>query len=363
MPTVPHAAAPREMLFPHFGDLVASARILIVDDQLPNVRLLERLLTTAGYRRLTSTTDSRDVEELFERDQPDLLLLDLHMPHLDGFGVLARLAPRLRHHRYLPVLVLTADVLSESRQKALSMGARDFLAKPFDAVEVVLRIRNLLETRFRYLLLEQQRRELEGRVRERTQELEDARLEILDRLALAAEYRDDNTGEHTRRVGRLARLLAHTLGLERCDTELIARAAPLHDVGKIGIPDAVLLQPRSLRETEFELIKGHTTIGAKILSGSQVALLQVAEEIAQHHHERWDGSGYPLGISAEDIPLSARITAIADTFDAMTHARPYKPPYSVDRAVSYVVSQKGRQFDPALVEAFLHVRARGALSA
>ena len=330
-----------------------AARILVVDDQAPNVELLERLLRANGYRHITSTTEPRSVVELFARVQPDLMLLDLHMPHCDGFAVLQQLAPRLAAERYFPILVLTADALRESRQKALAVGAKDFLAKPFDTVEVVLRIRNLLETRFGYLELERQKRELEQRVLERTRELEETRLEILDRLALAAEYRDDNTGEHTRRVARLARLLADTIGLGRTQVDLIARAAPLHDVGKIGIPDAVLLQPRSLSRREFDIIKGHTTIGAKILAGSRVAVLRVAEEIARGHHERWDGRGYPMGVAGDEIPLAARVTCLADAFDAMTHTRRYKPPVSLDEAMSYICAEKGRQFDPTLVEAFV----------
>lgn len=338
------------------------ARILIVDDQPPNVRLLERLLTASGYTQVHGTSDPRQVVDLFERLRPDLLLLDLHMPHLDGFGVMEALAPALAVERYVPILVLTADAVPISRQRALSMGARDFLAKPFDPVEAMLRVRNLLEMRFRYLQLERHQRELEARVQDRTRELEDARHEILDRLALAAEYRDDSTGEHTRRVGRLARLLAGAIGLGRASVEIIARAAALHDVGKVGIPDAILLQPRLLAPHEFETIKAHTTIGARILSGSQVALLKVAEEVALSHHERWDGTGYPFGLSGEEIPLAARITAVADTFDAMTHKRRYAAAFTVEGAIAHIAAQKSRHFDPMLVDAFLDPSVRGTLA-
>lgn len=337
------------------------ARILIVDDQAANVRLLERLLASSGYTHVVGTTDPRSVPALFAELRPDLLLLDLHMPHVDGFGVMEALAPGLAAERYVPILVLTADALAHSRQRALAMGARDFLAKPFDPVEAMLRVRNLLEMRFRYLQLDRHQRDLEGRVAERTRELEEARHEILDRLALAAEYRDDSTGEHTRRVGRVARLIAHTLGLGVQHVETVARASALHDVGKVGIPDAILLQPRRLAPHEFDTIKAHTTIGARILSGSDVTLLKVAEEVALYHHERWDGSGYPSGLGKDEIPLAARITAVADTFDAMTHPRRYAPACSADSAAAHVASEKGRHFDPVLVEAFLDVHARGAL--
>lgn len=338
------------------------ARILIVDDQPANVRLLERLLTAAGYAHVTGTSDPRRVLALFEDLHPDLLLLDLHMPHLDGFGVMQALGPSLAAERYVPILVLTADALAHSRQRALSMGARDFLAKPFDPAEAMLRVRNLLEMRFRYLQLERQQRELESRVQDRTRELEDARHEILDRLALAAEYRDDNTGEHTRRVGRVARLIAHALGLSRQSVDTIARAAALHDVGKVGIPDDILLQPRSLHPHEFDIIKGHTTIGARILSGSRVALLKAAEEVALGHHERWDGQGYPSGLGGEEIPLAARITALADAFDAMTHRRRYAPTFTTEATLTHIAAEKGRHFDPLVVEAFLDVYNRGALA-
>lgn len=343
----------------------STARILIVDDQPPNVRLLERLLGSHGFRELTGTTDSREVEPLFERIQPDLILLDLHMPYLDGFAVMGALAPHLARERYLPVLVLTADALPESRQRALRLGARDFLAKPFDTVEVLLRVRNLLETRFRYRQLDRHREELEQRVLERTRALEDARIEMLDRLALAAEYRDDNTGEHTRRISQLARHLARTIGLADPKVELIARAAPLHDVGKVGIPDAILLQPRQLSRDEFEVIKTHTSIGARILSGSRVPLLRVAQELALSHHERWDGRGYPEGLCGEEIPLSARIVALADAMDAMTHPRRYARTYPTDEALAFVAEESGRQFDPTLAEALLdsaHARPLTELS-
>jgi len=345
---------------PAVRDQVLGARILIVDDQAPNVRLLQRLLQASGYREIRTTTDPRSVLALYGELRPDLLLLDLHMPYKNGYTILKELADHLAAERYLPVLVLTADSMTEARQKALAMGAKDFLAKPFDIVEVVLRIRNLLETRFRYLHLEQQTRDLERQVQARTRELEEARHEILDRLALAADYRDDNTGEHTRRVGQISGLLARAVGLGRSQVELIRRAAPLHDVGKIGIPDAVLTKPAPLTPDEFALVQTHTTIGARILSGSRVALLRMAQEIALGHHERWDGTGYPGGLEGEAIPLSARIVALADAFDAMTHARPYKSAVSVPEAVRYVERAVGTHFDPALGRAFLALARDGA---
>ena len=304
---------------PNLTEPITRARILIVDDQAPNIRLLERLLTSAGYHRLYSTTAPEQVAALVGQVSPDLILLDLHMPGLDGFGVMQQLQGRLNEERYLPILVVTADLSVEVRQRALGAGAKDFLNKPFDAVEALLRIRNLLITRFLYLQLDKHNRGLEATVQERTRKLEIARLEILERLALAAEFRDDNTGEHTRRVGRLAGAIAREMGLSGDTALTIERAAPLHDVGKIGIRDAILLKPGPLTPAEFDEMKRHTVIGADILSGSKGMLLRTAEDIALTHHERWDGTGYPSGLAGDEIPLAGRITHVADVFDAMTH--------------------------------------------
>jgi len=346
---------------PNPTEPITRARILIVDDQAPNIRLLERLLTSAGYHRLYSTTAPEQVAALVGQVSPDLILLDLHMPGLDGFGVMAQLQGLLSGERYLPVLVVTADLSVEVRQRALGAGAKDFLNKPFDAVEALLRIRNLLITRFLYLQLDKHNRGLEATVQERTRKLEIARLEILERLALAAEFRDDNTGEHTRRVGRLAGALARELGLPTEVALTIERAAPLHDVGKIGIRDAILLKPGPLTPSEFEEMKRHTVIGADILSGSMGALLRTAEDIALTHHERWDGAGYPSGIAGATIPLAGRIAHVADVFDAMTHPHGEPAHDRRDEAVSYIRDESGFAFDPDVVAAFGIVAKRDRL--
>jgi putative two-component system response regulator len=250
--------------------------------------------------------------------------------------------------------MLTGDDTPEAKREALSRGAKDFLNKPFHSDEVLLRIGTLLETRFLYLQIQSQNQILEAKVRDRTRELEAAQIEIIERLARAAEFRDDNTGQHTERVGQMAALLARQIGLSDTQVSLIRRAAPLHDVGKIGIPDSVLLKLGKLTAAEFELVKTHTTIGARILSGSRFTILRLAEEIAFNHHERWDGHGYN-GISGSEIPLGGRIVAIADVFDALTQQRPYKPAWPVSEAIAEIDRQRGRQFDPALVDAFLKV--------
>jgi putative two-component system response regulator len=334
------------------GDVLKAARILVIDDDPANVRMLDRLLSTAGCRSVTGTTDPREAIGTFVLTQPDLIILDLHMPYLDGFEVMQALRPLLGSQRYLPVLIVTADDTPSVKQRALAMGARDFLCKPFDNLEALLRIRNLLETRQLYAQLERQQHHLEQAVVERTKELASTHLEILERLARAAEYRDDNTGEHTRRVGRLAGLLASTLGLTPDDAEMILRAAPLHDVGKVGVPDAILLKPGPLTTAEFDVMKTHAAIGARILSGSRVPMLRMAQEIALSHHERWDGTGYPLGRSGEGIPLAGRIVALADAFDAMTHSRPHQEAVESQRALDVIKRNRGRQFDPQVVDAF-----------
>lgn len=338
------------------------ARILVVDDRRSNVLLIERILAHAGYRNVVSTTDPCRAVQLFLDSAPDLVLLDLHMPRLDGIALLSELQPHIGPKCYLPVLVLTADTTPELRNRALSLGAKDFLTKPIDSTEVVLRIRNLIETRSLHQRLLHRNETLESRVRERTRELEEAHLETLDRLARAAEYRDDNTGRHIQRVGHMSALLAEHLGFPERTVGLMRRAAPLHDVGKIGVPDQVLLKPGKLTVEEFEIVKAHTVIGSSILSGSSSEVLSYAEEIARSHHERWDGGGYPAGLAAEAIPMSGRVVAVVDVFDALTHERPYKRAWSVEDALEEIRSQSGRQFDPDVVAVFLrlaHVVDRG----
>jgi putative two-component system response regulator len=329
------------------------ARVLIIDDEPNNVEILKRVLERAGFHRIESTTDAREAAGHYVRFRPDLILLDLHMPHMNGLEVMDELN-QIAEASYLPILMLTGDITQEARQEALSRGAKDFLSKPFHTHEVLLRIGTLLENRFLYLQIQSQNQILEAKVRERTRELEAAQIEIIERLARAAEFRDDNTGQHTERVGQMAALLAKQIGLPDTQVALIRRAAPLHDVGKIGIPDTILLKLGKLTDEEFTLVKTHTTIGARILSGSRFPILRLAEEIAFNHHERWDGDGY-AGVSRDAIPLAGRIVAVADVFDALTQKRPYKAAWPVGEAAAEIERQRARQFDPALVDAFLRI--------
>ena len=333
------------------------ARILIVDDNEANIEALKRILRRAGFGFVNYTTDPKKGVALVQTWSPDLVLLDLHMPGLDGFGVLEAIRPQL-NAGYLPVLMLTGDSSDETKQRALSGGVKDFLTKPFDAIEVLLRIENLLETRSLYAAAREQNQFLEQRVAERTRELEEAQMEILERLAAAAEFRDDDTGQHTHRVGHLAAMLASAMGLANDRVEIIRRAAPLHDVGKIGIPDVILLKPGRLTRTERRVMQSHTSIGATMLAGGRSPLVRTAELIARSHHERWDGKGYPDGLLAEQIAIEARVVAVADFFDALTHDRPYRKAWSLEKTLKAIVAERGQHFDPAVVDALLAMERR-----
>lgn len=329
------------------------ARILVVDDQEVNIRLLQRILVAAGYADITCTTCPEQVAELYGPLSPDLILLDLQMPGMDGLAVLEQLGTIVPPESYVPVLVLTGNTSQEARQQALALGAKDFLTKPFDRTEVLLRIRNLLETRRLHVRLQEQNAHLERRVEERSRELTRAQAEVLERLARAAEFRDDDTRHHTQRVGRVARRLALACGLPDALATTIGRAALLHDVGKIAIPDTILLKPGRLDPEELVVMRTHTDVGAEILSGGTTELMRTAERIALMHHERWDGSGYPKGLAGTAIPIEARVVALADFFDALSHDRPYRPAWPIADVLAEIRAQSGRHFDPELVERFL----------
>jgi putative two-component system response regulator len=333
-------------------ELLHPSRILVVDDQEANALLLQAILARAGYRCIEVLTDPLAVVAQCREAPPDLLLLDWHMPVRSGPEILEDVAFLTDEPNWMPVLVLTADSAPDTKRRALSLGARDFLTKPIDVAEVLLRVRNLLQTRYLRTELQLHNDLLHERVQQRTSELEAAKLEMLDRLALAAEYRDDATGQHAERIGRTSELLALELRLEPPEATLIGHAARLHDIGKIGIADDLLLKPGAYSRAEFDAMKQHSTIGARILSGSNNELLMLAEQIALTHHERWDGTGYPDGRAGTDIPLPARIVTVADVFDALTHRRPYKEPWPLADAVQEILGASGSKFDPRVVTAF-----------
>jgi putative two-component system response regulator len=334
--------------------IVKQGQIVVIDDEPSNLALLERILHGGGFRNVTAFSDPIEALRACSVREPDLVILDLNISNTDGLRVLAGLR-EAQHAEYLPIVIYTADVNMETRTKALSLGASDFLTKPGEATEITLRVRNLLQTKVLHRQLKLQNKQLDEQVRSRTFELEAARLEALERLARAAEFRDDDTGMHAQRVGAISSRVAARLELPDADPELIELAAPLHDIGKIGIPDHILLKAGKLTTEEFEIMKKHSTIGAKILGGSNSPVLKLAAAIALTHHEKWNGTGYPLGLTGEQIPLAGRIVAVADVFDALTHERPYKRAWTQPAAVDYIKGLAGTDFDPLIVAAFCRI--------
>ena len=309
-----------------------SARVLIVEPERSTLVVLQRVLEQAGMENLVAVDDhARALEAVAEHD-PQLVLLAVDTD--GGLDTLATLGPWTSGKTRMPVVAMSARDSADERRRAREAGAREFLAKPLDPTEVIARVENVLATAQLSALLAADR------------------LEGIERLARLAEYRDDATYEHPARVGRTAGLLAERLGLDTATVELIRQAAPLHDVGKVGVPDRILLKPGKLSGPEFELMKSHTLIGAEILSGSDWPVLQMAEQIALTHHERFDGSGYPHALEGDAIPLAGRIVIVADNFDALTHTRPYAEAWEPERAAAEVRRMSGQQFDPEVVDAF-----------
>ena len=345
---------------------LSDAAILIVDDQPANVALIERILVGSGFPNYHNTTDPREVEGLVRSIKPDLLLLDLQMPHLDGFEVM-RLLQMVPEAEGMPIVILTADITSEARHASLGMGARDFLTKPLDAVEVMLRVKNLLETRFLQQQLKEHNQLLEVRVRERTQELWTSvrRLEKAEndlvmsqeetvrRLSIAAEFRDDDTARHIVRMSHYCAFLASKVGMDEETCRAIRTASQMHDVGKIGTPDSILLKPGRLTPEERAIMERHAKDGWKILEGSDSAVLQLAAEIAVSHHEKVDGSGYPNGLAGDDIPQIGRIAAIVDVFDALSSDRVYRPAFHLPEVWRMMREGRGSHFDADLLDLFL----------
>lgn len=330
------------------------AKILIVDDKPANVMLLEQIVQQKGYRHIRTTTDPRQTESIYLEFQPDLILLDLQMPHMDGFQVMARLH-EISQENYIPIIVLTAQTDQPIRLKALNSGAKDFLTKPFDINEIQQRISNILEIRLLHNQVLEQNRDLEDNIRERTQQLEDTRLEVVERLGRAAEYRDNETGMHVVRISRFSQCMAKALGWDDQQCRLILHSSPMHDIGKIGIPDRILLKPGKLDHDEWKIMKTHSEIGGEILAGSETDVMKMAERIANGHHEKWDGTGYPKGLKGDEIPVEAQIVTLVDVFDALTTEHPYKKAWPVEEALTFIKENNGIMFNPHLVETFMRI--------
>lgn len=334
---------------------IKDSRILIIDDEEANIILIEKILSLGGYTNFNSTTDSTEALSLYKQHKPHLILLDLNMPVFDGFDVMHQLTAIEDVDNFPAILVLTAQTDRETRIRALDNGAKDYVHKPFDRVELLSRIKNQLEVKRLYETIQEQNNYLEKKVAERTEALQNTRLEVIYRLGLAAEYRDNETGLHIIRMSKVSAELARAVGLPESECELILNSSPMHDIGKLGIPDSVLLKPGKLDAEEWEIMKTHALIGADILSGGDSDLLDQASLIAMTHHEKWDGSGYPNGLKGKDIPLVGRIVSLADVFDALTSERPYKEVWPIQKAIDYIKEMSGKQFDPELVEIFISI--------
>lgn len=331
------------------------ARILLVDDDEDNLVLLDTALRRAGARHTARCSDPFSAVEVYRAFRPDVVLLDLRMPPLDGFVLMERFREVEGDLRYVPIVMLTGDAAPCVKERALEAGVADFLRKDFDLAELLLRVRNVVRTQQLYRQVQRQKSWLEETVRVRTRQLQAARREVLERLALAAEFRDDQTGEHTRRVGKLCSVIAEALGEDASFVDAIGAAALLHDLGKIGVPDTILLKDGPLTEEERDVMREHTTIGAAILNDCTEPVMRMARQIALTHHEWWNGAGYPRGLSHGEIPLEGRIVSVADAFDAMTSDRPYRRAMPIGAALAELERGAGAQFDPEVVDAFRRI--------
>jgi putative two-component system response regulator len=335
--------------------------ILVVDDQPQNIELLEAHLAPQGYEIVTAANGEEALGKL-SGNQIDLILLDVMMPGMDGFEVTRRVRQD-NAHRLLPIILVTALRETEDRVKGIEAGCDDFISKPVDKVELLARVRSLLKVKAYNDLLSNYQKALESEVTKRTEELKHAlerikaaSLETIYRLSMASEYKDMDTGAHIKRMSRYCAAVARRMGLTESTIETILYAAPMHDLGKIGIPDLILVKPAKLDPVEWEVMKQHTVIGAKILEGSDAEFIRMGETIAQCHHEKWDGSGYPNSLKGIEIPSAARIAAIADVFDALTSKRPYKEPFSVEKSLAIIREVRGSHFDPDVVDAFFAIQ-------
>ncbi|MDT8445404.1 MAG: two-component system response regulator [bacterium] len=331
--------------------LKPKARILVVDDEAVNLKLIAEIL-----KEEYELAFAKSGEEALQltNTQPDLILLDIMMPGMDGFEVAQKLK-RDGKTQNIPIIFVSAMNETVDEVKGLDLGAVDYITKPINSQVVRLRVNTQIKLLQIQRALQQQNNSLESAVADRTQELQEAQIEMVKRMGLLAEYRDPETGDHIERMSRYAEALASAMGLDQAQCELIRMASPMHDIGKVGIPDRILIKPGKLTPEEWRTMQAHSLIGATILTGGRSQLLKTAHLIAAHHHEKYDGSGYPMGLAGEDIPIEGRIAAIADVFDALSSKRPYKEPWPLERVLDLLKEEKGRHFDPKLVDLFLSI--------
>ena len=354
-------------------DAVRKAKIMIIDDEQLVIKVVKRYLTAEGYINFVTVNDSRQAVKRIWEEQPDVILSDINMPHVSGLDIL-RVRQRSQELSSIPVLILSASSEQDVMREALEFGATDFLAKPVDPCSLSLRVQNTLIVKSQHDYLANQAKNLESQVEERLKQLEDSRNQIVHCLARAAEYRDNETGEHIIRVGKYCRVIAEELGFSEEYCREIELGAQLHDVGKIGIPDSILLNPGRLTVEEFETIKthcgvgleimeplsqfdqerlrGHANSGGFIMDTQESSMLQLAASIARTHHEKWDGTGYPAKLAGEAIPIEGRICCVADVFDALCSERPYKPKFPLKKCLEIMLSERGTRFDPQVLDAF-----------
>jgi putative two-component system response regulator len=334
--------------------------ILIVDDLVQNRELIEAHLAPRGYTILMAASGEAAMG-LLQAEDVDLVLLDVMMPGMDGFEVCRRIRADKRL-RQLPIVLVTALKETEDRVRGIEAGCDDFISKPVDKVELLARVSSLLKVKAYNDLLRDYRVELELEVAARTLDLNQAlekikaaSLETIYRLSVASEYKDEDTGWHIKRMSRYSAAVARKMGMDEEAVETLLYAASMHDLGKIGIPDSILLKPAKLDPAEWEIMKQHTIIGAEILKDSEASFIQLGETIARHHHEKWDGSGYPYQLKGSDIPLVGRVAAVADVFDALTSERPYKSAFSIEKSLAIIAEGRGTHFDPDVVDAFFAI--------
>lgn len=340
--------------------LDAETTLLIVDDNPDNLRVLSNFLINSGFEILVAVDGESAIQKAIYA-QPDLILLDIMMPILDGIQACIQLKANEKT-RHIPVIFMSALSDTESKLSGFEAGGVDYITKPFQREEVLARVNTHLSLQRLHrrvaeqnTLLEKQNEVLENRVLARTQELQRTRMQVIHSLGKAAEYRDNDTGMHVVRMSKCAAYLAKLLDLSDAECDIILHASPMHDVGKIAIPDSILLKPGKLTEEEWVVMRQHTVLGEQILASSDndSALLKAAAVLARSHHEKWDGTGYPDGLKGEAIPLISRINSICDVFDALLSKRPYKEPWPVENAVTYIEAQRGKHFEPQIVDIFL----------